>query len=78
MKNLNLSLPRWIWIIYALLFIFSIPWYLPDKVAMQLVLGLPLWLVISTICMLAMGVFSVFVIQFLWKDPIDINTDSDE
>lgn len=78
MKTSSMSLPGWIWVVYILLFIFSIPWYLPDRQAMVLVFGLPLWLVCSIISMLSMGVFSVYVIQVLWVDPEDIKDGQNE
>jgi hypothetical protein len=60
--------PRWVWAIYLLLFLFSIPWYLPDQLAMQIVMGLPFWLISCILAILLMALFSVWIINKYWKD----------
>jgi hypothetical protein len=38
---------RWIWFVYLLLFVFSVPWYLPGDTSTLIWWGLPAWVVIS-------------------------------
>jgi hypothetical protein len=60
--------PLWVWAIYLFLFLLSIPWYLPDQVAMQLIFGLPFWLISCIVAILLMALFSVWIISKYWKD----------
>lgn len=60
--------PKWVWIVYLILFGFSIPWYLPESLAMKLVLGLPLWLICSLIAVIFVAFFTQWIIRNYWKD----------
>lgn len=60
--------PNWVWVIYILLFVFSIPWYFSEPLAMQLVLGLPLWLISSIGVIALSALFTVFILNKYWKD----------
>ncbi len=61
----------WIWVVYLLLFGAAIPWYLPAWAATTTLLGLPLWVTLSLGFMLALAVFTVFVIARHWSDDED-------
>lgn len=58
---------RWIWLVYALLFGASVPWYLPDG-PVPIWLGLPYWVVVSIGAILATACFTLFVVQRCWAD----------
>ncbi|WP_422103769.1 hypothetical protein [Winogradskyella sp.] len=60
--------PYWVWLIYAILFALSIPWYLSEAIAMRLVLGLPLWLVANICAIVMMAGFTIWTIRTYWKD----------
>ena len=59
---------RWIWVVYALLFAASIPWYLPEGSAPRIWLGLPHWVVLSLAATLGVAVFTAYVIRRHWSD----------
>jgi hypothetical protein len=59
----------WIWLVYLLLFALSVPWYLPADEAPRLWLGLPYWVVISLLAVLAIAGFTAWVLQRHW--PLD-------
>lgn len=60
--------PSWIWIIYLILFAFSIPWYFPAGQGMRLLFGLPVWLVCSITMVLLMAIFTTLIIRKYWTD----------
>ncbi|NIV94525.1 hypothetical protein GWN42_17475 [candidate division KSB1 bacterium] len=63
------SKPRqtwWIWIVYVLLFGFSIPWYLPKNRPPKIWFGFPHWVLISLLCTVGIAFFTVFVIFKYW------------
>ena len=57
---------RWIWAVYAALFSLSVPWYVPADDAPRIWLGLPHWVVLSLLAILAVALFTVFVIRRYW------------
>ncbi len=59
----------WIWLVYLLLFALSVPWYLPADEAPTLWLGLPYWVVLSVLAVIAIACFTAWVIQRHW--PLD-------
>ncbi len=59
--------PSFIWVVYILLFAFSIPWYFPKEMEMDLFLGLPLWLIISISIIIIIALFTILVIHKYWK-----------
>ena len=65
--------PRWVWVVYLLLFAASIPWYIPANAPLRLWLGLPHWVVISLLTTLGVAVFTVVVIARFWpnEEPPD-------
>lgn len=60
--------PTWTWMVYLALFALSIPWYLPESIAMRTALGLPVWLVGCIGAVLGMACFTVWVISRYWQD----------
>ncbi len=59
--------PRFIWTVYDVLLVLSIPWYWPVGQGGTLLLGFPLWAVVSLGCYLGAAVFTVFAIGPLWR-----------
>ncbi len=57
---------RWIWFVYVLLFVFSVPWYLPGDTSTLIWWGLPAWVVISLLITIGIALFTVFVIGKYW------------
>lgn len=66
MKNTNQTLPPWAWFVYPVLFLFSIPWYLPLAVAMNMALLLPLSLICNILAIFFMACFTGWVTYKLW------------
>ena len=64
---------RWIWLVYALLYAASIPWYLPAGGELETWVGLPYWALVSLLATVGIAFFTVFVIRRFWDD-----TDSPE
>ena len=62
---------HWVWVVYALLFALSVPWYLPAGGPARLWLGLPHWVVLSLSACLAVAVFTVYVVARHWPAPPD-------
>ena len=60
--------PTWVWMVYVALFTLSIPWYLPANIEMNLVLGLPLWLIGCILAVFLMACFTIFIINRYWKE----------
>ena len=56
---------RWVWVVYAALFALSVPWYLRDPTP-RIWLGLPHWVVLSVGAILAVALFTVFVVTRYW------------
>lgn len=58
----------WIWLVYALLYGASIPWYVSSGADVPIWAGLPYWAFISLLAALGIAVFTVFVIRRFWDD----------
>ena len=58
----------WIWIVYVVLYTIAIPWYWPAGFRGPLVLGVPLWAAVSLMGVVALGVWTTFVIFRYWVD----------
>ena len=59
----------WIWAVYVLLFVVSVPWYLPRTSTLHLWFGLPHWVAISLAASLSIAVFTAWVIRHYWSEP---------
>ena len=55
----------WIWVVYAVLFGASVPWYVPDG-PLRLWFGVPHWVVISLGAIAGVACFTVFVVRRYW------------
>ena len=64
----NRVFPIWTWVVYVALFALSIPWYLPESLAMKTVLGLPAWLVSCIGAVFGMACFTVWIISRYWQE----------
>ncbi len=64
----NVTWPQWVWWIYLVLFALSIPWYLPNKMAMTSCLGLPLWLICCIAIIFLTAIYTVVVIHLFWTE----------
>jgi hypothetical protein len=62
---------RWIWFVYVLLFVFSVPWYLPGDPPTLIWWGLPAWVVMSLVITIGIALFTVFVIRKYWQQEED-------
>jgi hypothetical protein len=58
--------PRWIWVVYLVLFAASVPWYVPADAPLRIWFGLPHWVVMSLAATFGVAVFTAFVVHFLW------------
>lgn len=60
-------MPRWIWLVYLVLFAASVPWYVPDG-PLRIWIGLPHWVVLSIAAVAGAALFTVFVVRRYWSD----------
>ena len=58
----------WIWLVYALLYAASVPWYLSADSDLAIWAGLPHWAFLSLLSTVGIAVFTVFVIRRFWDD----------
>jgi len=58
----------WIWLVYALAYSLSIPWYLPRGVAPPIWFGFPYWVILSLIATVFVAGFTAFVYHTYWRD----------
>ncbi len=54
--------------VFISLFALSVPWYVPRRGLSRIWLGLPFWVGLSLLAVLAVALFAVFVIQRFWQD----------
>ena len=57
----------WLWPVYALLYAVAIPWYWPDAYRGPLILGLPLWVVVTLVAVFALALWTWLAIARYWK-----------
>lgn len=60
-------MPRWVWLVYLILFAASVPWYLPDG-AVPVWMGLPYWVVLSLSAIICVAMFTVWVVRRYWRE----------
>ncbi len=58
---------RWIWFVYLLLYAIAIPWYWPEGYVGPIVMGLPLWVAVTLLAVVALACWTVFVIYYFWQ-----------
>ena len=58
---------QWVWAVYAILFVVSIPWYLPSGATVPFWFGLPYWVVISLVACLCIAIFTAWVVSRYWQ-----------
>jgi hypothetical protein len=68
----------WIWLVYALLFGASVPWYLPQDNTPPIWLGLPQWVVMSLMATIGIAIFTAFVVHRYWPKAEPLTTLSEE
>ena len=62
--------PRlWIGGVYVVLFLLSVPWYLPESDPVPIWLGLPYWVVISIASSVGVALFTALIVTRCW--PVD-------
>ncbi len=66
--QIDKEFPLWIWLVYLGLFALSIPWYLADSLAMQLIFGIPFWVMTSILAILLAALFTIWAVHKFWKD----------
>lgn len=67
--------PLWIWTVYLALFALSVPWYLPTDETPDLWLGLPYWVVVSVLAIVAIACFTAWTLYRHW--PLDDEENDD-
>ena len=58
---------RWIWLVYFFLYFVASPWYWPTGYSGPLILGLPLWVVVSISCVILLACWTCLVIFRYWQ-----------
>jgi hypothetical protein len=59
------------WLLYGLLFGFSVPWYFPIGSVEPFVLGFPIWCFVSLCCYVGVALLTVWRIDELWSDQVE-------
>ena len=54
------------WLAYGALFVPSIPWYFPAGSGRPLVLGFPLWCLVSLACYVLIALLTIWRTEALW------------
>jgi hypothetical protein len=65
------------WLIYALLFVFSVPWYFPAGGVEPFVLGFPLWCFVSLSCYVGVALLTIWRIDSIWDDQVEDRQNSE-
>ncbi|MBY7144302.1 hypothetical protein KFZ56_14855 [Virgibacillus sp. NKC19-3] len=55
-----------LWVVFTILFLLSVPWYLPEGSYEPLFLGIPYWAWIILFVSIAFSVTITFAIKYLW------------
>ncbi|MBT3343645.1 MAG: hypothetical protein HN712_30035 [Gemmatimonadetes bacterium] len=61
----------WVWWGYLVLYAIAIPWYWPAGYRGPLVLGLPTWVAVTLVAIVALALWTNFVIYRCWIDHGD-------
>ena len=66
--SLSSPFPPWAWILFAGLYSMAIPWWLPERDNPVLVLGVPLWVLVSLLGGLVVAVTANILMRRYWHD----------
>ena len=58
----------WVWLVYACLYAVAIPWYWPEGYRGPLILGFPLWVAVTLGAILALALWTAWVIFSYWQE----------
>ena len=58
----------WIWWVYLVLYAIAVPWYWPAGYRGPLVLGFPLWVLVSLGAAAGLAVLTAWVIYRFWEE----------
>ena len=58
----------WIWLVYAALYAVAVPWYWPKGYRGPLVAGLPLWVFVTLLAVLALALWTARVLSTYWQE----------
>lgn len=58
----------WVWWVYLLLYAIAIPWYWPQGYRGPIVLGFPLWVLVTLGCALLLAAWTAWVIFRFWEE----------
>lgn len=56
-----------IWIVFGIIFVFSIPWYFPTGSYLPLIWGIPYWALIIIFVSLVLSAFATYVLKYHWQ-----------
>ena len=59
---------RWVWLVYLVLYAIAVPWYWPPDFQGPVVAGFPLWVAVTLVSVLALAVFTCWVIFQCWQE----------
>jgi len=68
MDKTKTNIPTLNWLLIALCFLLSFPFYLPKSIGMSITLGLPTWVVLSVVWMMIAAILVVWTIHKHWAN----------
>ncbi|SVD16712.1 uncharacterized protein METZ01_LOCUS369566 [marine metagenome] len=66
----------WVWLGYLVLYAIAIPWYWPVGFRGPLILGLPTWVAVTLMAVVALALWTNLVIRRCWIDWGDETEDA--
>lgn len=67
-----------IWVILLILYVLSVPWYLPKGTYLPIVFGIPYWAWIVLGVSLAISITLTYVIKHYWQLSDEENNDGED
>lgn len=67
-----------IWIVLLILYVLSVPWYLPKGTYLPIVFGIPYWAWIVLGVSLAISITLTYVIKHYWQLSDEENNDGED
>lgn len=68
MKEKKEPIKNWrIWAVFLIIFVFSVPWYLPVGTYEPIIFGFPYWAVIALAMSLLISIFLTYVLNREWQ-----------